>query len=71
MDDIVVSTEGVTKLLKGLNPSNALEPDELYSNVIQNVGETVILFHFSNQAVPQTTEVFPYIVYWVKCLVLF
>ena len=28
MDDIVVSNEGVTKLLKGLNPSKALGPDE-------------------------------------------
>ena len=30
MDDIVVSNEGVTKLLKGLNPSKALGPDELH-----------------------------------------
>ena len=29
MDDIVVSNEGVTKLLIGLNPSKALGPDEL------------------------------------------
>ena len=29
MDDIVVSKEGVTKLLKALNPAKALEPDEL------------------------------------------
>ena len=28
MDDIVVSNEGVTKLLKGLNPSKALGPDD-------------------------------------------
>ena len=27
MDNIVVSNEGVTKLLKGLNPSEALGPD--------------------------------------------
>ena len=27
MHDIVVTKEGVTKLLKGLNPSKALEPD--------------------------------------------
>ena len=30
MDDIIVSNEGVTKLLKGLNPSKALGPDELH-----------------------------------------
>ena len=30
MDNIVVSNEGVTKLLKGLNPSKALGLDELH-----------------------------------------
>ena len=30
MNDIVVSTEGVTKFLKGLNPSKAMGPDELH-----------------------------------------
>ena len=30
MEDIVVTKEGVTKLLKDLNPSNALGLDELY-----------------------------------------
>ena len=30
MHDIVVTKEGVTKLLKGLNPSKALGPDELH-----------------------------------------
>ena len=34
MDDIVVSNEGVTKLLKGLKPSKALGPDELHPRVI-------------------------------------
>ena len=29
LEEIHVSTEGVTKLLKGLNPSKALGPDEL------------------------------------------
>ena len=33
MDDIVVSKDGVTKLLKGLNPSKALGPDELHPRV--------------------------------------
>ena len=34
MDGIVVSNEGVTKLLKGLNPSKALGPDELHPRVL-------------------------------------
>ena len=32
MEDIVVTKEGVTKLLKGLNPSKALGPDELHTS---------------------------------------
>ena len=34
MDDITVSNEGVTQLLKGLNPSKALGPDELHPRVL-------------------------------------
>ena len=37
MDDIVVSKDGVTKLLKGLNPSKALGPDELHPRVLQEL----------------------------------
>ena len=37
MDDIVVSKEGVTKLLKGLNPSKALGPDELHPRVLKEL----------------------------------
>ena len=37
MDDIVVSNEGVTKLFKGLNPSKALEPDELHPRVLKEL----------------------------------
>ena len=41
MDDIVVSNEGVTKLLKGLlkglNPSKALGPDELHPRVLMEL----------------------------------
>ena len=37
MDDIVVSNEGVTKLLKGLNPSKALGPDEFHPNVLKEL----------------------------------
>ena len=35
MDDIVVSKDGVTKLLKGLNPSKALGPDERHPRVLK------------------------------------
>ena len=35
MDEIVVKKEGVTKLLKGLNPSKALGPDELPPRVLK------------------------------------
>ena len=37
MDDIVASNEGVTKLLKGLNPSKALGPDELHPRVLKEL----------------------------------
>ena len=35
MEDIVVTKEGVTKRLKGLNPSKALGPDELHPRVLK------------------------------------
>ena len=37
MDDVVVSNEGVTKLLKGLNPSKALGPDKLHPRVLKEL----------------------------------
>ena len=37
MDDIVVSNEDVTKLLKGLNPSKALKPDDLHPRVLKEL----------------------------------
>ena len=37
MDDIVVSNEGATKLLKGLNPSKALGPDELHPRTLKEL----------------------------------
>ena len=37
MEDIVDTKEGVTKLLKGLNPSKALGPDELHPRVLKEL----------------------------------
>ena len=37
MEDIVVTKEGVTKLLKGLNPSKALGTDELHPRVLKEL----------------------------------
>ena len=37
MEDIVVTKEGVTKLLKGLNPSKALGHDELHPRVLKEL----------------------------------
>ena len=37
MEDIVVTKEGVTKLLKGFDPSNALGPDELHPRVLKEL----------------------------------
>ena len=39
MDDIVVSKDGVTKLLKGLSPSKALGPDELHLRVLKELAK--------------------------------
>ena len=37
MNDIVISKDGVIKLLKGLNPSKALGPDELHPRVLMEL----------------------------------
>ena len=37
LEDIFVTKEGVTKLLKGLNPSKALGPDELHPRVLKEL----------------------------------
>ena len=37
MNDIAVSKDGVIKLLKGLNPSKALRPDELHPRILKEL----------------------------------
>ena len=37
LENIHVSAEGVTKLLKGLNPSKALGPNELHPRVLKEL----------------------------------
>ena len=37
MEDIAVTREGVTKLLKGLNPSKAFGPDGLHTRVLKEL----------------------------------
>ena len=48
MDDIVVTKEGVTKLLKGLSPSKALGPDEFHPRVLKELSTGVgpVFSHF-------------------------
>ena len=37
MSDIRISNEGVIKIMKGLNPSKALRPDELHPRVLKKL----------------------------------
>ena len=53
MNDIAVSKDGVIKLLKGLNPSKALGPDELHPRVLKELvtelGQVFAHLFLSNQ----------------------
>ena len=53
MNDIAVSKDGVIKLLKGLNPSMALGPDELHPSVLKDLatGLGPVFAHLFQQSI--------------------
>ena len=53
MNDIAVSKDGVIKLLKGLNPSKALGPDELHPGVLKELATELgpVFAHLFQQSI--------------------
>ena len=53
MEEIVVTKEGVTKLLKGLNPSKVLGPDELHPRVLKELATELgpVFAHLFQQSI--------------------
>ena len=51
MEDIVVTKEGVTKLLKSMNPSKALGPDELHPRVLKAIELGPVFAHLFQQSI--------------------
>ena len=53
MDEIVVSKDRVIKLLKGLNPSKALGPDELHPRVLMEIAIEIgpVFAHLFQQSI--------------------
>ena len=42
MNGIVIFKDGIIKLLKGLNPSKVLEPDELHPGVLKELATELV-----------------------------
>ena len=53
MNDIVISKDGVIKLLKGLDPSKDLGPDELHPRVIKELATELgpVFAHLFQQSI--------------------
>ena len=53
MEDMVVTKEGITNLLKGLTPSKALGPDELHPRVLKELATELgpVFAHLFQQSI--------------------
>ena len=58
MNEIALSNDGVIKFLKGLNPSKALEPDELHPRVLKELATELcpVFAHLFQQSI-ETSEI--------------